>query len=87
MAAEIGIFGLLSFFAFVGAVIAMSLKSIRNIASVYYKSLILGLAFGLITFLLHAAVDTSLYSLNLSVLFWLTLGILSSAVAIGRAEQ
>ena len=45
----------------------------------WYGLYLSGISAGIIVTLVHSAVDTNLYSLQLSVLFWLMLG-LSSAI-------
>ncbi|MFH1593076.1 MAG: O-antigen ligase family protein [Candidatus Omnitrophota bacterium] len=84
MASDIGLVGLVSFFLFAFAVIAAGIKATRAITEPFYNSLIMGTTFGLIAFLLHAAVDTNLYSLNLAVLFWMTAGILMASIRVCR---
>lgn len=84
MAAEIGLLGLAAFLAFVGAIILKSFRALKTIKDPLYYSLILGINLGLIAFLIHSAGDTSLYSLPLATLFWLSSGTL---LAVGRLSE
>ncbi len=86
MACDIGLFGLFSFFAFVGAVLLKGLRFLRRIKDPFLYSLVLGLGLGLTAFLFHSAVDTNLYSLPLAALFWLSCGIFLTAVKIAGSE-
>lgn len=64
---ETGIVGLLSFLLFLGTIITQGLvKIIRD-----FDELFLGLFSAFIAFLIHSFFDTQLYSLKLSILFWL----------------
>ena len=87
MAADIGLFGLISFLVFVFLSIRRAFASLRRIKEPFYHSLILGISLGLLAYLLHSFVDTNLYSLNLAVLFWLSLGILLAAIKIADPEK
>jgi len=72
MFVEVGIAGVLSFFAFIGYFIRLILKNLSKKNDLSLLCLFLGL----VAFLLHALFDNHLYSLQLSVLFWIFLGIL-----------
>jgi putative inorganic carbon (hco3(-)) transporter len=74
MAADTGLVGLLAFLYFVLTTIFLNLRKAAKKAATFEGSLALGLALGVITFLVHAAFDTNLYSLNLAALFWLSMG-------------
>lgn len=78
MGADIGILGLSSFLIFVFLVIYSSIKKLLNGPSAFQNSFILGLSLGLIAFLVHSFFDTNLYSLNLSALFWLGMGLVAA---------
>lgn len=71
--AETGILGLLSFLWFLGVVWT---KSIRKIIS-GFDPLFLGLFSALAAFLIQISFDTQLYSLKLSILFWLLVSFVS----------
>lgn len=86
MAADTGIVGLLSFIAFVTAVILKALRSLATIKDPSYHYLLLGVALGLIAFLLHSFVDTNLYSLNLAALFWLSAGLILAIIKIAETK-
>ncbi|MDD5440187.1 MAG: O-antigen ligase family protein [Candidatus Omnitrophica bacterium] len=82
MAADIGLPGVLSFIAFVSAVIVTNLRRARSATGTMPHALVVGLAMGIVTFMVHACVDTNFYSLNLAALFWICLGYLE---ATGRS--
>lgn len=74
--AETGIFSLLSFLGFLVLLFSEWIKAFNK----NHNLLILGLLCGIFGFLVHSFFDTDLYSLQLSVLFWFTVG-LTTAVA------
>ncbi|MDD5136366.1 MAG: O-antigen ligase family protein [Candidatus Omnitrophica bacterium] len=86
MAAEIGLVGLIAFLVFVISVLYNAFRSLAYIKDSFYYSIVLGAGLGLSAFLIHSAVDTSLYSLPLAALFWLSLGILSATINISKIE-
>jgi len=76
MWAEAGIFALASFLSFIGLLIVKGVI-------VFKKTLnytILGFVCSVFGFFVHDAMDTGLYSLQLSALLWLLLGILAALV-------
>jgi len=80
MAAEMGIIGLLTFFAlilrlFYANMILILRTAAADIAKQRMRYLLIGLLSGLFAFLLHSAVDTNLYSLQLNTLFWYMIGV------------
>jgi O-antigen ligase len=65
--AETGLLGLVSFLWFLGEIITRCYKRlIKN-----FDILFLGVFLGFLAFLIHSFFDTQLYSLKLSILFWL----------------
>ncbi len=70
--AETGILGLGAFLWFIGNVLVTGLKRIRR----QLDTLVLALLAAFAGFLVHAFFDTQLYSLKLSVLFWLLTALL-----------
>lgn len=78
MWAEAGIFALLSFLFFTGSVLKKALFTIKK----HRDYLLLGLFCGIVGFLFHSFFDTHFYSLQLSYLFWINLGALSSLTRI-----
>ena len=70
--AKTGIFGLLSFMAFVVSLIYFGIK--KFIISKDF--LLLGLLSGAVGFLAHSFVEVNLYSLRLAVLFWVWVGLI-----------
>ena len=76
MAADIGIFGLLSFLCFVSMVLYPNFRrSLDNISGMR-NSFVVGLSLGVLAFLIHSFFDTNLYSLNLLALFWVSMGLI-----------
>lgn len=86
IAAELGIFGILSFLWLIGRMALISLKSWRLIKDEYLRFLYLGLFCGIAAFLMHSGVETSLYSLKLVVLFYFMLGLLMAIRKIGLSH-
>ena len=75
IAAESGVVGLLSFLMVIGAFFSHTIISLRKIKDKFYHTVLSGISAGIIVTLVHSAVDTNLYSLQLSVLFWIMLGL------------
>ncbi|MFZ2385714.1 MAG: O-antigen ligase family protein [Candidatus Omnitrophota bacterium] len=67
---ESGVFSLLAFLAFIGSVFVSAWNRVRRSRDVVRAALIAGCA----GFLAHSFFDTQLYSLQLSALFWILLG-------------
>lgn len=65
--AETGLLGFVSFVWFLGEIIFRGYKKLREKPD----SLLFGLFFGLMVFLIHSFFDTQLFSVRLSLLFWL----------------
>lgn len=72
--AETGIFSLISFLGFLVFLLSSGIKTFLKNKSF----LLLGLICGVFGFLVHSFLDTDLYSLQLSFLFWTIAGILFS---------
>lgn len=78
--AETGIFSLISFLLFVGWAFYHGIKKfIKN-----HDFILLGLISAMLGFLVHGFFDTDLYSLQISVLFWVFMGLIS--IRIRREE-
>jgi len=75
IAAETGIVGLASFLMLIGTFFIHTIKSLAKIKDKFYHAVLTGISAGIIVTLVHSAVDTNLYSLQLSVLFWVMLGL------------
>lgn len=78
--AETGIFSLISFIAFVVSVVYVGIKGFF----VSKDFLLLGLVFGAVGLLIHSFLDTDLYSLQLSFLFWIWVGLIISRLRIAH---
>jgi O-antigen ligase len=74
--AESGIFSLLSFIIFIGAVLYSGIK--KFLATKDF--LLLGFISGLMGFLAHTLFDVDLYSLRLAMLFWVWVGLISARI-------
>jgi O-antigen ligase len=75
MASDIGVFGLMSFLAFVVFTIYSNIKRSIKDPSLFKNSFVMGLSLGIVAFLTHSFFDTNLYSLNLAALFWVSMGL------------
>jgi O-antigen ligase len=87
MAADVGILGLAAFLWFVSAVFMKAVRYIKRTPDKFGGALVMGILVGLFAFLIHSAVDTSLYSLPLAALFWLTMGALVAAMKVLEQEH
>jgi len=74
MATEIGLIGLGLFLAFIILVFTYISRRLKFLSGGWMRSAAIGLFAGLIGFLIHSAVDTHLYSVNLAVMFYFLLG-------------
>ena len=83
MTAEIGLIGLSSFFWIIFVLYSNSLRNIRKFKDKITGILSLGFLSGLIGFFVHSFWDTLMYSVQLSALMWLMMGII---VAIQKIE-
>ena len=86
IAAETGIVGLASFLMLIGTFLVHTVKSLSRIKDRFYHAVLSGVSAGIIVTLVHSAVDTNLYSLQLSVLFWIMLG-MNAALQRGLAIE
>ena len=82
MAAETGLVGLLAFLWLVFNFFKEALKALsRAVNQPFWYSVLLGLAAGVAGFLFHSFLDTNLYSVQLTNLFWATI---ATAMAIQK---
>ncbi|TBR18468.1 hypothetical protein EPO66_01425 [bacterium] len=72
--AETGVFSLISFLAFLFFILYSGIKSFRE----HRNYFLLGIIGGISGFLVHNLFDTHLYSLQLSFIFWVMLGLLAA---------
>ncbi|UCB57016.1 MAG: O-antigen ligase family protein [Candidatus Omnitrophota bacterium] len=75
IAAETGIVGFLSFLTLLGVFFIHTIRSLAKIKDKFYHAILASISAGIIATLVHSAVDTNLYSLQLSILFWIMLGL------------
>jgi len=85
MAAEIGIVGLGAFFWVLFVLFRSSLKNISKMKDDFLFCVLIGLLAGLFGFLIHAGVDTILYSVQLGNLMWVAMGVIVAAQQIDFA--
>lgn len=76
MWAEVGVFGLLCFLLFLGTVFRSGFLALRRCAGLEMAPILAGLLCGALAFLVQSALDTNLYALQPSALFWLFLGMI-----------
>ena len=77
MAAETGLLGLGAFLWVLWSFFSLALKKVKKTGDL----LLLGIASGLVAFLTQSFFDTSLYALQLIVLFWIMLGVGAARIA------
>jgi putative inorganic carbon (HCO3(-)) transporter len=82
IAAETGIIGLLVFLLLIARVFSSVFRYIRESESAFYRAFALGLASGVLAFLIQSFFDTNLQSLPLAALFWFSLALLGSLEGI-----
>lgn len=75
IAAETGIVGLVSFLTLIGTFFIYTITSLTKMQDKLYHAVLSGISAGIVVILVHSAVDTNLYSLQLTALFWFVLGI------------
>lgn len=83
IAAEIGIFGLISFLWMIVKMFISSVRSWRRIEDRFLRYLFLGLFCGVTSFLVQSNLDVTHYSLQLAVLFYFSLGLLMAVKNVG----
>ena len=86
MAAETGLFGLLSFLAVVVYFLIAALAAFFKNPATFLGNGGSGFVFGVLAFLTHSATDTDLHSLLLVNLLWLAMGVAWAAKCLARAE-
>lgn len=82
IAADTGLIGLLGFLAIIFSAFFSVFRYIKNEKDAFYKSISLGIAAGILAFLIQAGFDTNLQSLPLVSLFWFALGVMMSVVCM-----
>ncbi len=76
LTAETGVLGLVSFVFVIARFFSVSASTISLAVRHKIGYFYFGILAGLTAFLVHSFVDTNLYSLQLSILFWYTVGVL-----------
>ena len=79
---ETGIFSLISFLVFTFSLVGLSVR--RFLVSQDF--LLLGLLTGVVSFLVHSFFEVNLYSLQLAVLFWVWVGLISARISQKQEE-
>ena len=87
MASEIGILGLLAFLWIIGSVYRNACRNMQKIDDQFLYAVSAGILAGLTGFLVHIAVDTALYSVQLGNFLWVILGILIAAQRLGGVRN
>ncbi|MBI3601332.1 MAG: O-antigen ligase family protein [Candidatus Omnitrophica bacterium] len=81
--AELGLFGLLAHLWFFTALYLCARRVLRAVFSAYDLYILgCGICFGLLAWIIHSLTDTAWTSLQLSILWWLLIGILLSLVSV-----
>ena len=81
-AADTGVVGLLGFLYFLFVFFRSTITRTLGLKNEYYRVFNLGLAAGILGFLIHSFFDTNLYSLPLAALFWFAVGLSQAALNI-----
>ena len=76
MAAEIGLLGLGSFLFMIFILFKRSIQFFASCKDFFVKAVLLGAVTGLLGFLIQSTFDTTLYSLQLSNLMWIMMGLI-----------
>lgn len=87
MAAETGIFGLMSFIIVILALFTLSFISMRKIKDSLYKNVLIGLLVGLFGLLVQSFFDVDFYALQLNNLIWFIMGLTTSVRYIALKEK
>jgi hypothetical protein len=87
MAAEIGIPGLISFLVLMGFVFYGPLRDLSKIQDAFLYAVQAGALGGLSGFLAQSFLDTSFYSVQLSNLMWLFIGLIVAIHRLPRRSQ
>lgn len=87
MAAEIGIFGLISFLFLIFGLFRFSLKKLPKIKDPLFKSITVGLLAGIIAFLVNGFTETVLYYPKVAVLFWYEVGLLLGVLKVSEPKE
>lgn len=78
IAVETGIFSLLAFLWMIASLFISSIRNIEKREDGFIKSVQIGSLAGLLAYLVHSAIETNLFSLQLAVLFYYMLGVTMS---------
>lgn len=87
MASEIGILGLLIFLYLLGSLFQKFLCFYRKNSDSFKKFAGLGLAMGILAFLVHGLTETNLYYPKIAVLFWYQVGLLAALINLKGEEK
>ena len=83
MAAEMGVLGLGAFIWILIIFFKTSIKSLKKTGDNLYSITLAGLLAGFLGFMIHSFTDTNMYSLQLSILMWLIMGL---TIAVKRID-
>lgn len=87
MLAETGLLGLIAFLLIIGVLFTYSFRVIKKIKQQQEFYILCGLIVSLFTYLVSSFFDTNFYSLPLTMLFWLILGITAKSGAIFSGQK
>ena len=82
IAAETGALGIISFLAMISVLFFVLIKDLFRMKKDNYFYILLGILPGLLAYLAGSFFDTNLYSLPLSVLFWMMMGLAVGAMKV-----
>jgi O-antigen ligase len=86
MTAETGVLGLFSFLWLLFVLYKNLFRALRKMQESNLKILLIGFGAGLLGFLLHSFFDTNFYSVQLSSLMWLIMGVVVAIQHMGTNE-
>jgi len=87
MAAETGLFGLMTFLWLLFVLFRDALRAFRKIENENDKKFFIGILTGLLGFLIHSFFDTNFYSVQLGSLMWILMGVIMAFMKIERSES
>ena len=87
MAAEIGILGLIVFLVMLGFLYGGAVQALPYIRDPFIVAVTTGAMAGLFGFLTQSFLDTTFYSVQLSNLMWIFMGLIVAAYRLGRVQN
>ncbi len=87
MTAELGVLGLGTFLWMIAALYFFVLKAIKIMPKGLLRAMIIGMLASLTAYLIQSFFDTTFYSVQLSVLMWLMMGVMVSIVRMNQLTK